>query len=1090
MLALPILSMVFQLFAWRSASRLLKLAGRPPCGYLLFGAFMCMWGHAGVSIVLIHAGKLPADPAATAGQIFQLVFSGALLAGLQSVLGFVRRRSLARAPQGGRSESILPQTPSVPPSPQGTEEVGDPGIICGTGMEIMELNQSALRLLGYSRDELCGKFFSNLVRAEEMLLVADIFRPDKLGESSEWHLKKSADELLAVSITTRPHACGQIRLILHDLTEEKAIQSASDAELARLANLEQFFQSAPLALATGDAEGRVVLWNKTMAKLTGKDATVTTGVSLSMVLPQLEGQAFADSVEDELKETAKAHLDKLRHGQDAECELRFARPDGSSVWAIVSRSALKTDDAKPAGCLLMVTDITERKRANDQLRASEQRFRHAVDSLPDLIWMSGPDKKCAFFNRTWLEFTGRSLEELTGAGWTDSIHGEDRGRMLAAYEAAFDKREQFQFEYRLRRHDGEYRWLLGTGIPRQTPEGEFEGYISSCIDITDRRQVEEELRASQRQLEWAQQRARLGSWEFYPEKGTRRWSTQTFALYNNRSEVAPASPEEFTQFICEDDRERLELAHRKVLGTGRPATNVEYRTNPEKGPLRHLNATIYRLPYEDGSGYYLGGTVMDISDQKNAEETLRRNEDRYRRIVETAEEGVWMMDAEGYTSFVNPRMVQMLGYKYREFIGRHFFEFLESESLKEAKEYMERRPQGISEQAEFRFRRKNGKPLWALINSSSLKDEDGEFVGVLSMVTDISERKSAEQALHDSREQLRSVLETAPDFILTIDRKKNIRFINRPYQDTQLQQIIGTSALNWIAPDHRDRYEETLDTAFETGSPQEIELAGIGAANPNSWFCVRVGPVKEGDEIVSLTVVAEDITGRKTVERSASENGERLKILSQKLLAAQETERRMIANELHNQFGQGLSAAKINLESLGQTTQTEKNQKRVSDSLDSLEKLIQQVRRLSLELRPSILDDLGLEPALRWLISHQAETVGYEFDLNLDPLPGRLGADLETVCFRVTQEALTNIARHAKAKKVYLELRVKDGKLHLTIKDDGIGFNFAEARKRASQEGTSLGLLGMEERVHLCGGKFELTSSKKKGSTVSAVIPL
>lgn len=832
----------------------------------------------------------------------------------------------------------------------------------------MELNQSALRLLGYSRDELNGKFFSNLVRAEQMLLVADIFRPDKLGQSSEWHLKKSADELLAVSITTRPHAGGQIRLILHDLTEEKAIQSASDAQLARRANLEQFFQSAPLALATGDAEGRVVLWNKTMAKLTGKDATVTTGVSLSMVLPQLEGQAFADSVEDEFKETAKAHLDKLRHGQDAECELRFARPDGSSVWAIVSSSALKTDDAKPAGCLLMVTDITERKRANDQLRASEQRFRHTVDSLPELIWMSGPDKKCAFFNRTWLEFTGRSLEEQTGAGWTDSIHGEDRGRMLSAYEAAFDKREQFQLEYRLRRHDGEYRWLLGTGIPRQTPEGEFEGYISSCIDITDRRQVEEELRASQRQLEWAQQRARLGSWEFYPEKGTRRWSTQTFALYNNRSEVAPASPEEFTQFICEDDRERLELAHRKVLGTGRPATNVEYRTNPEKGPMRHLNATIYRLPYEDGSGYYLGGTVMDIGDQKNAEETIRRSEDRYRRIVETAEEGVWMMDAEGYTSFVNPRMVQMLGHKYREFIGRHFFEFLESESLKEAKEYMERRQQGISEQAEFRFRRKNGKPLWALINSSSLKDEDGEFVGVLSMVTDISERKSA--------------------------------------------------------------------------------------------------------------------------ERSASENGERLKILSQKLLAAQETERRMIANELHNQFGQGLSAAKINLEPLGQTTQTEKNQKRISDSLDSLEKLIQQVRRLSLELRPSILDDLGLEPALRWLISHQAETGGYEFDLKLDPLPGRLDADLETVCFRVTQEALTNIARHAKAKKVHLELRVKDGKLHLTIKDDGLGFNFAEARKRASQEGTSLGLLGMEERVHLCGGKFKLTSSKKKGSTVSAVIPL
>jgi PAS domain S-box-containing protein len=134
--------------------------------------------------------------------------------------------------------------------------------------------------------------------------------------------------------------------------------------------------------------------------------------------------------------------------------------------------------------------IEEEQRSQSALRESEVRFRNVADTAPVLIWMSGTDKLCTFFNKRWLEFTGRSLERELGSGWVDGVHGEDRLHCLQTYHAAFDARKPFTIEYRLRRGDGEYRWLLNTGTPRCEPDGTFLGYIGSCIDIGERKQAE------------------------------------------------------------------------------------------------------------------------------------------------------------------------------------------------------------------------------------------------------------------------------------------------------------------------------------------------------------------------------------------------------------------------------------------------------------------------------------------------------------------------------------------------------------------------------------------------------------------------
>jgi signal transduction histidine kinase len=212
---------------------------------------------------------------------------------------------------------------------------------------------------------------------------------------------------------------------------------------------------------------------------------------------------------------------------------------------------------------------------------------------------------------------------------------------------------------------------------------------------------------------------------------------------------------------------------------------------------------------------------------------------------------------------------------------------------------------------------------------------------------------------------------------------------------------------------------------------------------------------------------------------------EQLEMLSRRLLAAQEEERRRLAVELHDELGQILTAVKINLESKRPSAAIPAY---VKDAIGSVDQAMDRVRDLALDLRPSVLDDLGLAAALRWYVDRFARKAQVETHLSIDAVT-KLDPVLEITCFRLAQEALTNVVRHAHAKHVWFHLHLLDDRLELNVRDDGIGFDAAAARARALG-GASLGLLGMEERASLVGGRFEVVSAPGNGTEVRAYLPV
>jgi PAS domain S-box-containing protein len=247
-------------------------------------------------------------------------------------------------------------------------------------------------------------------------------------------------------------------------------------------------------------------------------------------------------------------------------------------------------------------------------------FQLVADRLPLLVWISDSDKRCTYCNKRWLDFTGRPLESEIGDGWADGVHAADLQHCLDTYVRAFDRREPFSMEYRLRRHDGEYRWVLDTAAPLFDHDGSFAGYIGACFDVTEFRR-EESLRRKESELKEAQRLAGVGSWQWDRHSGTVVWSEELYRIANRDPGLPAVSYEEHPQLYPGESWERLRDAVETALDTGAP---YELVLKMACADGMHRWVTARGEVQRDSTGHIVGlrGTVQDVTERKLAEEAL------------------------------------------------------------------------------------------------------------------------------------------------------------------------------------------------------------------------------------------------------------------------------------------------------------------------------------------------------------------------------------------------------------------------------------------------------------------------------------
>ena len=372
-----------------------------------------------------------------------------------------------------------------------------------TDDHIVRINQTELNLLGYRAEEMVGhslwEFTVDLEAAQQSFQakLSGQLPPESLSE----HVIRRKDGQ-AVSVLLSDHfvrnkqgGIARIFTAVQDITDRKKAEAASRQSEATLRSV---FLAAPVGIAI--VKDRVckranTYWCKyfgyTEADLIGKETRFL-----------YERDAEFDRVGREL------YGDLQTRGLTS-AEARLHRHNGELRDVVITAAPIRQNDLS-AGTVVIIHDITERKRAEEALRDSELRYRTLADSGQALIWTAAVDKKCNYFNQPWLRFTGRPLKQELGDGWTEGVHPDDLQRCVQTYVTAFDRRERFSMEYRLRHANGEYRWIQDDGTPRFDHDGKFLGYIGHCLDITGRKRAEEEREKLQAQLNQTQKMESIG----------------------------------------------------------------------------------------------------------------------------------------------------------------------------------------------------------------------------------------------------------------------------------------------------------------------------------------------------------------------------------------------------------------------------------------------------------------------------------------------------------------------------------------------------------------------------------------------------
>ncbi len=620
------------------------------------------------------------------------------------------------------------------------------------------------------------------------------------------------------------------------------------------ARMQAITDSAQDAIIIMDGEGRIFYWNPAAERIFGYTSTEVLGQRMHELLAPQRYHAAYHGAFPEFQHTGQGAV----VGRTLELEAR--RKDGTEIAIALSVSALQIGDKWHA--VGIMRDITERKQAEKLIRESELRYRTLADSGQALIWTSGPDKKCDYFNQPWMTFTGRALEQELGNGWTAGVHPDDLTRCVDIYSNAFDRQEQFSMIYRLRRHDGQYRWIQDNGTPRYDSQGNFLGYIGHCLDITDQKQLEDALAEFKTAVEQSMDGIAMANLN-----GTIRFVNRAWAKMHGCSTAEPIGRHLSMFHTKEQIETEVNPFNERLLKAGALEGEIGHVRND--GTIFPTQMSCNLLLNVDGTPFGFLGIARDISDHKRAEKTLLE----FKTAVEQSVDGICLTDLDGNVRFINKAWAEMHSCTLTEPIGQYLSVFHTEEQLKtDVERLISQLAKAGSYEGEIGHRRADGTIVPTWMSCATLTDADGKRFGFIGIARDISDYKRAEEALKQSQAMLLCVLNSVPQSIFWKDRDSVYVGCNEVFaKRAGLRPIDVVGKTDFDLPWSREEAESyrAIDQDVMTSRRPQIHI--LEQQHQSDGACIwadtsKIPLMDSAGESYGLLGVYEDITERKRME--------------------------------------------------------------------------------------------------------------------------------------------------------------------------------------------------------------------------------
>jgi PAS domain S-box-containing protein len=722
----------------------------------------------------------------------------------------------------------------------------------------------------------------------------------------------------------------------------------------------------------------------------------------------------------------------------------------------------------------------------NQLFASEQAFRALAENSPDYIARYDSDCRRMYLNPAVTKVLGHPPLGTPPDAQKSLI---DIPGYAAQLRSVLETGLPSATEVRFRDLNGDVRWGHMRVVPEFGPDGDVVSVLAVCRDVHELKESEQRFRTLAENLPDVIIRYDVNGRKLYVND-----AMEKLLGVDVKAILGQTAAE--TGTVVEVDA--YDAALRATLATGEPHEIEAPVLNSAKA-VRTYNVRF--SPERNPQGDIVGALMVarDITERKQMEASIDKERATLRAFFRALPDLAWMKDAEGRYLACNPPFERFFGAAETEIVGKTDFDFVDAELARffREKDKAAEAAGGPTINEEWITYSDDGRRVLLETVKAPVTDAQGNVIGVIGMGHDITERRRYEETLIERarlREQIASVAEAIPGFLYTtrIDANGVSTF---PFASAGIEELFAlrpdeirdnpASLRSRYHPDDLPALFAAIRKSCDTLEPFRFEIRVRHPKHGLRWVDIRSTPRRLPDGTVEAHGLMTDITERKAAESELRRTYEMLQDLTAHRETAREEERKRVAREIHDELGQHLTALRMGISTLrfqfGRDTPL--LGERVQELVALSDKTIQVVRDVAAALRPAVLDS-GLGPALAWLTAQFQERSGIACKLDVPDDWPRIDEERAMALFRIVQESLTNIARHAKTPWASVELLLDDGEGVIRIRDGGQGFVPPAAG------GKTFGLMGMRERALMLGGTLDIDSRPGEGTTVTARIPM